>query len=59
MSCGKRRSDMFQNLREQAYDRLSADVSPERRMVELITLTLAVGVAYFLAQLSQLGEKSK
>ena len=40
---------MFQNLREQAHGRLSADVSPERRMVELITLTVAVGVAYFLA----------
>ena len=39
----------FQHLRKQAYDRLSPDVSPERRAVELITLTIAVGVAYFLA----------
>jgi PAS domain S-box-containing protein len=40
---------MLQSLREQASNRLSADVSPERRMVELIALTIAVGVAYFLA----------
>ena len=39
----------FQDLRKQAYDRLSPDVSPERTAVGLITLTIAVGVAYFLA----------
>ena len=40
---------MLQNLEEQAHRHLSADVGPKRRIVEIITLTAAVGVAYFLA----------
>src|SRR2546429_396513 len=40
---------MLQNLREQAHRHLSADVGPKRRRVDLITLAVAIGVAYFIA----------
>ena len=40
---------MLQNLRGEGPRYLSADVSPKGRWLALIALTVAVGVAYFLA----------
>jgi len=41
--------EMLQALREQIQGQRSADVSPTRRSVDPIGLTVAVGIGYFLA----------